>query len=90
MAELERFKAETRLHVVTELLRAQQFGSLLDAAVEQSEDRAEALDVLIAAPFGFDPIATEHVLDRTLGQRTRLGVEQLVRERDELLAILDG
>lgn len=90
MEEFERFKAETRLKVVTGLLRAQDLGWPLVAAVERCNDKAEARAVLMDPPFGFDVLEAEHVLDRTLGQRTKLGVESLDEERDSLIALLAG
>jgi DNA gyrase/topoisomerase IV subunit A len=86
--EFERFKAETRLKVLTELLRAQDFGWQLVEAVERCKDKAEARAVLMEPPFGFDALEAEHVLDRTLGQRTKLGIESLAEERDSLSALL--
>lgn len=86
--QLKRFQAETRLKVVAGLLRAQDLGWPLVAAVEGCSDRAEARAVLMTHPFGFDALEAEHVLDRPLGQRTRLGVESLAEEREDLTAFL--
>jgi hypothetical protein len=87
-AEFHRFMAQTRLHLVDELLRAQEFGWSLVAAIERCNDKAEARAVLMDPPFSFAAIEAEHVLDRTLGQRTRRGVESLVEERDRLRTLL--
>jgi hypothetical protein len=42
----------------------------------------------MAAPFGFDTVAAEHILDRPLGSRTKQGTELLAQERDQLAAQL--
>ena len=86
--EFERFRARTRLHIVEELLRAHELGEQLIAAVEAAEDRAAARAVLMAAPFEFDAIAAEHVLDTQLAGRTQQAIENRKHERDTLLAFL--
>lgn len=85
---LRRFKAETRLHILDELLRAHRFGWELIAVVEDASDRSEAAAALLAPPFRFDAMAAAHVLDWPLGMRTRRGVEQIEQERDDLLNFL--
>ena len=87
-AEFQRFKAETRLEIVEELIRAHGLGWGLIAAVESAADRAEAGAVLMGSPFAFTAMAAEHVLDIPLGQRTEQGQAFLAAERDELMGFL--
>ncbi len=86
--EFDRARAEVRLHIVDELIRAHDLGWDLIAAIEQSGDKAEARSALMAAPFGFDAVAAEHVLEVQLGRRTQLGIAMLRDERDDLVARL--
>ncbi len=87
-SEFQRLRAQTRLHIVEELLRALELGWQLIAAVDGAEDRVAAHAVLMAAPFGFDAVAAEHVLDMQLVGRTRLAVENRKEERERLIAFL--
>ena len=83
-----RDKARVRLHVLDELLRAHDIGWPLIAAIDEARDKAEARTILMAAPFDFDAVAAEHILDRPLGSRTKEAIEFLTRERDDQAARL--
>ena len=77
-----------RLHIVEELLHAQDLGWQLIEAVGQAEDKATAHAILMAAPFEFDAIAAEHVLDMQLSARTRLAVQNRQEEHHQLIEFL--
>ena len=73
-----------RLEIVDGLLRAFDERREVDNAIETSSDRVEARHRLRGDGFGFSLTQAEHVLDMTLGRRTRLGQEELQREQQKL------
>ncbi|MGY6501854.1 MAG: hypothetical protein ACXIVQ_13315 [Acidimicrobiales bacterium] len=82
--EFNRLAAQTRLHIVEELLRALDLGAELVSAIDACADRDDAHRRLEAPPFGFDDQVVDHILDLQLGHRTRLGVRALQNEAAEL------
>jgi DNA gyrase subunit A len=73
-----------RLEIVDGLLRALDERREVDAEIERSSDRNDARHRLTGDGLGFSPIQAEHILDMTLGRRTQLGQEELLREQRKL------
>jgi len=83
-------KAEHELHINTGLLKAIGMIDEIIATIRASEDRATAREALMAEPFEFSEIQTNHILDMQLGRLTRLGRDQIEEKVSELTAaILD-
>ena len=83
-------KAEHELHINTGLLKAIGVIDEIIATIRASEDRATAREALMAEPFEFSEIQTNHILDMQLGRLTRLGRDQIEEKVSELTAaILD-
>ncbi len=79
-------KAEARLHIVEGLVKAVEMIDAVIKAIRASKDRAAARDALMGKRFGFSEIQANHILDMTLGRLTRLGIEELTKEKAELEA----
>ena len=83
-------RAESRLEIVTGLVLALDRRRDVDSAVEEAEDRADALRRLTGAPLEFTVAQAHSILDTTLGRRTRLARQELRREQQHLEAELEG
>ena len=81
-------KAEHELHINTGLLKAIGMIDEIIATIRASEDRATAREALIAEPFEFSEIQTNHILDMQLGRLTRLGRDQIEEKVSELTAAI--
>jgi DNA gyrase subunit A len=77
-------KALRRAHIVEGLLKAIDMLDQVIATIRASEDRAEARQALMAAPFDFSEEQANHILDMTLGRLTRLGRAELEEEMARL------
>ncbi len=75
-----------REHIVEGLIKALDLIDEIIAAIRSSEDRGIAKDKLMAAPFEFSEIQTNHILDMQLSRLTRLGRANLEEELAELRA----
>jgi DNA gyrase subunit A len=73
-----------RLEIVEGLLRALEKRGEVDAAIEQSSDRVDACRRLTGGSLQFSDVQAHHILDVTLGRRTKLGEEELRREQRKL------
>src|SRR4051812_22884400 len=83
-------RALERLHIVEGLLKALDMIDAVVKAIRSSADRSEARTALMAKPFEFSEIQANHILDMTLGRLTRLGREELDKEKKELDATIKG
>jgi DNA gyrase subunit A len=83
-------RAQERLHIVEGLLKALDMIDAVVKAIRAAKDRAAARDALMAKPFDFSEIQANHILDMTLGRLTRLGREELDKEKRELDATIKG
>jgi DNA gyrase subunit A len=81
-------KALDRLHIVEGLVKALDMIDAIVKAIRASKDRGAARTALTAKPFDFSEIQANHILDMPLGRLTRLGREELDKERKELEAIV--
>ena len=81
-------KAEHELHINTGLLKAIGMIDEIIATIRASEDRATAREALMAEPFEFSEIQTNHILDMQLGRLTRLGRDQIEEKVSELTAAI--
>ncbi len=88
-------KAQDRLHIQEGLLKAINVIDEVIATIRGSENRSDAKEKLMAAPFEFSEVQAEHILDMPLGRLTRLAridleseIEELTGEIAELEAIL--
>ncbi|MDP9334815.1 MAG: DNA topoisomerase 4 subunit A [Actinomycetota bacterium] len=79
-------KAQDRLHIVEGLVKALDLIDAIVKAIRESLDRAAARLALMDKRFGFSEIQANHILDMPLGRLTRLGREELDKERKELAA----
>ena len=79
---------QDRLEVVNGLLRSLDDRVVIDRAVAGSVDRADALRHLTSPDLGYTEVQARHILDTTLGRRTKLGRIELERERDRLVTDL--
>ena len=77
-------RAQERLHIVEGLLKALDMIDAVVKAIRAAKDRAAARDALMGKGFEFSEIQANHILDMTLGRLTRLGREELDKERKEL------
>ncbi|HEY5172289.1 MAG TPA: DNA topoisomerase (ATP-hydrolyzing) [Acidimicrobiia bacterium] len=77
-------KALDRLHIVEGLVKALDMIDAIVKAIRESLDRGAARTALMDKPFGFSEIQANHILDMPLGRLTRLGREELEKERKEL------
>jgi DNA gyrase subunit A len=77
-------RALERLHIVEGLLRALDMIDAVVKAIRAAKDRSAARDSLMAKPFDFSEIQANHILDMTLSRLTRLGHEELSKEKGEL------
>jgi DNA gyrase subunit A len=77
-------KARKRAHIVEGLLRALDMLDAVIATIRSSDDRASALEALMAEPFSFSEEQGRHILDMTLGRLTRLGRAELDEEMAKL------
>ncbi len=77
-------KALDRLHIVEGLVKALDMIDAIVKAIRASLDRGAARIALMDKPFGFSEIQANHILDMPLGRLTRLGREELDKERKEL------
>jgi DNA gyrase subunit A len=77
-------KAEHELHINTGLLKAIGMIDEIIATIRASEDRATARESLMAEPFEFSELQTNHILDMQLGRLTRLGRDQIEEKVAEL------
>ena len=81
-------KAEHELHINTGLLKAIGMIDEIITTIRASEDRATAREALMAEPFDFSEIQTNHILDMQLGRLTRLGRDQIEEKVSELTAAI--
>ena len=81
-------KAEHELHINTGLLKAIGMIDEIITMIRASEDRATAREALMAEPFEFSEIQTNHILDMQLGRLTRLGRDQIEEKVSELTAAI--
>jgi DNA gyrase subunit A len=88
--DFERSSAQSRLNVVDGTIRALDFGLPLVAAIDSASDRADAKSRLMSAPFGFDEVQAEHILELPLSRRTHSARANLVTEAAELRSCLAG
>jgi DNA gyrase subunit A len=79
-------KAQDRLHIVEGLVKALDRIDAIVKAIRESSDRAAARLALMEKRFGFSEIQANHILDMPLGRLTKLGREELDKERKELAA----
>jgi len=79
-------KAQDRLHIVEGLVKALDRIDAIVKAIRESSDRAAARLALMDKRFGFSEIQANHILDMPLGRLTKLGREELDKERKELAA----
>ncbi len=79
-------KAQDRLHIVEGLVKALDLIDAIVKAIRESMDRGAARIALMDKRFGFSEIQANHILDMPLGRLTRLGREELDKERKELAA----
>ena len=79
-------KATQRAHIVEGLIKALDMIDAIIALIRGSEDRAAARAGLMADPFGFTEVQSEHILDMTLARLTRLGRANLEEELAQLRA----
>jgi DNA gyrase subunit A len=77
-------RARTRLHLVEGLIRALDLIDAIIDAIRSSENRAEARDRLMTAPFEFSEVQADHILEMQLVRLTRLGRANLEEEQTEL------
>jgi DNA gyrase subunit A len=77
-------KAQRRAHIVEGLLKALGMIDKIIAAIRKSANRAAAKEALMAKPFEFSEVQTEHILDMRLHQLTRLGKNELDEEMKKL------
>tara|TARA_B100000686_G_C16799138_1_gene984616 strand:- start:632 stop:3094 length:2463 start_codon:yes stop_codon:yes gene_type:complete len=83
-------RAQHDLHINSGLLKAIGMIDEIISTIRASEDRASARSSLMAEPFEFTEIQTNHILDMQLGRLTRLGRDQIEEKVDELTqAILE-
>ncbi len=73
-----------REHIVEGLIKALDLIDEIIAAIRASEDRGIAKEKLMAAPFEFSEIQTNHILDMQLSRLTRLGRTNLEEELAEI------
>lgn len=73
-------KAQKRAHILEGLLRAADIIDEIIAAIRASEDTAAARQVLMAEPFEFSEIQTEHILEMPLRRLTRIASQELNEE----------
>ena len=81
-------RAQERLHIVVGLLKALDMIDAVVKAIRAAKDRSAARDALMGKGFEFSEIQANHILDMTLGRLTRLGREELDKERKELDATI--
>jgi DNA gyrase subunit A len=88
-------RAKRDLHIQEGYLKAINVIDEVIATIRASENRAEARERLMAAPFEFSDTQAEHILDMALGRLTRLAridlearIEELRAEIAQLEAIL--
>jgi DNA gyrase subunit A len=88
-------RANRDLHIQEGYLKAINVIDEVIATIRASENRAEARERLMAAPFEFSDTQAEHILDMALGRLTRLAridlearIEELRAEIAQLEAIL--
>src|SRR4029079_12751478 len=81
-------KAQDRLHIVEGLVKALDMIDAIVKAIRASKDRGAARIALMAKPFEFSEIQTNHILDMPLGRLTQLGREELDQELQELQGIV--
>lgn len=77
-------KALARAHIVEGLIKALDLIDEIIAAIRASEDRPDALQSLMVAPFEFTELQAGHILDMQLGRLTRLGRARLEEELADL------
>ena len=87
--EYEQQKRRNRLEIVEGLIAAQDRWHDVSAAVEAADDRSAAVDSLRVLLKISEPVA-HHILDMTLGRRSRLARAELTNERGELRRQLDN
>ncbi len=85
----EHEKLVMRFEIVEGLIAAQGRWIEVSAVVEAADDRAVAVDS-VRVLLGVSVPVAHHVLDMTLGRRSRLGRAELASERDALRRQLDG
>src|SRR5690606_32069000 len=71
-------------HIVEGLIRALNVIDEVIATIRASEDRADARERLMAAPFEFSQIQAAYILDMPLGRLTRLARIDLETELGDL------
>ncbi|MEO7556016.1 MAG: DNA gyrase C-terminal beta-propeller domain-containing protein, partial [Acidimicrobiales bacterium] len=79
-------KAQDRLHIQEGLLKAINVIDEVIATIRGSENRSDAKEKLMAAPFEFSEVQAEHILDMPLGRLTRLARIDLETEITDLRA----
>jgi DNA gyrase subunit A len=77
-------KARARAHIVEGLLKALDMIDEIIATIRASDDKAAAIEALMAKPFEFSEEQANHILDMTLSRLTRLGRAQLEEEMQKL------
>jgi DNA gyrase subunit A len=83
-------RANERLHIVEGLLKALDMIDAVVKAIRAAKDRPAARDALMGKGFEFSEIQANHILDMTLGRLTRLGREELDKEKKELDETIKG
>jgi DNA gyrase subunit A len=79
-------KARDRAHVVEGYIKALDMIDEIIVTIRASEDRAAALEALMAEPFEFSEVQADHILDMTLARLTRLARSSLEEELASLRA----
>ena len=77
-------KALARAHILEGLIKALDLIDEIIAAIRASEDKAAAREALMAEPFEFSEIQSNHILDMPLSRLTRLGRADIEKEMAEL------
>ncbi len=83
-------RANERMHIVEGLLKALDMIDAVVKAIRAAADRSAAREALMGKGFGFSEIQANHILDMTLGRLTKLGREELDKEKKELDATIKG
>lgn len=80
-------RAETRLHLVEGFLKAVPIADQIIVLVRESPSRAEAIQGMVKR-WKFSEDQAGAILDMTVGQVTRIGVDRYEDERDDLTALI--
>ncbi len=82
--EFRKKKAEDRAHIIEGLTRALNVIDEIIATIRASEDKGDARQRLMAAPFEFSEVQAEYILDMPLSRLTRLARIDLETELGQL------